>query len=100
MYESPEVVGNLLPKIAEKCGLSTETVVVAGGSDNACAAIGTGIVREGQAFTTIGTSSIVYTHLKNIRKFLKVHFICVAVQCLGVGIQWEVLSRQVFRLNG
>ena len=53
VYESPEVVGNLLPKIAEKCGLSTETVVVAGGSDNACAAIGTGIVREGQAFTTI-----------------------------------------------
>ena len=100
VYESPEVVGNLLPKIAEKCGLSTETVVVAGGSDNACAAIGTGIVREGQAFTTIGTSSIVYTHLKNIRKFLKVHFICAAVQCLGAGIQWEVLSRQVFRLNG
>ena len=57
VYESPEVVGNLLPKIAEKCGLSTETVVVAGGSDNACAAIGTGIVREGQAFTTIGTST-------------------------------------------
>ena len=43
VYESPEVVGNLLPKIAEKCGLSTETVVVAGGSDNACAAIGTGM---------------------------------------------------------
>ena len=24
VYESPEVVGNLLPKIAEKCGLSTK----------------------------------------------------------------------------
>ena len=31
VYESPEVVGNLLPKIAEKCGLSTEQLMVAGG---------------------------------------------------------------------
>lgn len=100
VYESPEVVGNLLPKIAEKCGLSTETVVVAGGSDNACAAIGTGIVREGQAFTTIGTSSIVYTHLKKYQEIPEgaLHLCCCAVpgcwhtmggpQSAGLSIEW------------
>lgn len=62
IYESQEVTGYLLPEIAEECGLSTKTAVAAGGSDNACAAVGTGVVNEGQAFVTLGTSAVVYSH--------------------------------------
>ena len=62
VYESQEVTGTLLPEIAQFCGLSPNTVVVAGGSDNACAAIGSGVVNQGQAFVTLGTSAVVYSH--------------------------------------
>jgi len=61
MYESQEITGYLLPEIAAECGLSEKTAVVAGGSDNACAAIGTGAVEEGKAFVTLGTSAVVFT---------------------------------------
>ena len=62
VYESPEVTGTILPEIAEKTGLSTSTVVVGGAGDNAAAAVGTGVVEDGKAFTTIGTSGVVYAH--------------------------------------
>ncbi len=41
-------------------GLRKARCVVGGAGDNAAAAVGTGIVREGKAFTTIGTSGVVY----------------------------------------
>ncbi len=100
LYESQEVVGNLLPEIAKECGLSEETVVVAGASDNAAAAIGTGIVREGQAFTSIGTSAIVYTHIENYVEIPEggLHLCCCAVpgcwhtmggpQSAGLSMEW------------
>lgn len=100
VYESPEVTGHLLPEIAEKLGLTTDTVVVAGGSDNACAALGTGVVHEGQAFTTIGTSAVVYTHLEHYTTVPGggLHMCCCAVpgcwhtmggpQSAGLSVEW------------
>lgn len=100
LRESQEVVGTLLPEVAEYCGLSENTIVVAGGSDNACAAVGTGIVREGQAFTSIGTSAIVYTHLDTFRQVPGggLHLCCCAVpgcwhtmggpQSAGLSVEW------------
>ena len=64
VYESPEVTGTILPEIAAKTGLSTSTVVVGGAGDNAAAAVGTGVVEDGKAFTTIGTSGVVFAHSK------------------------------------
>ena len=66
VYESPEVTGTILPEIAEKTGLSTSTVVVGGAGDNAAAAVGTGVVEDGKAFTTIGTSGVVFAHSSKI----------------------------------
>ncbi len=80
VYESPEVTGTILPEIAEKTGLSTSTVVVGGAGDNA-AAVGTGVVEDGKAFTTIGTSGVVFAHSSDIKIDSKgrVHTFCCAV---------------------
>lgn len=81
VYESPEVTGTILPEIAEKTGLSTETAVVGGAGDNAAAAVGTGVVTQGKAFTTIGTSGVVFAHTDEvlIDPMGRVHTFCCAV---------------------
>ena len=100
LYESQEVTGYLLPEIAEECGLSTKTAVVAGGSDNACAAVGTGVVNEGQAFVTLGTSAVVYSHFDHYIRVPEggLHVCCCAVpgcwhsmggpMSAGLSIEW------------
>ncbi|WP_128330798.1 xylulokinase [Apibacter sp. HY039] len=81
VYESQEITGYLLPEIADKCGLTVNCAVVAGGSDNACAGIGTGVVRQGQAFTSIGTSAVLYSHLDEYTEIPSggLHLCCSAV---------------------
>ncbi len=54
---STDVVGTVLPEIAEQLGLSVETKVVAGGVDNTCMAIGAGANEDGESYTSLGTSS-------------------------------------------
>ena len=100
VYESIEVTGMILPQIAQKTGLSVNTVVVGGAGDNAAAAVGTGIVKEGRAFTTIGTSGVVYAHSDKvvIDKNGRVHTFCCAVpgawhvmgvtQGAGLSLKW------------
>lgn len=100
VYESCQVTGTLLPKIAEQTGLSTETKVVGGAGDNAAAAVGTGIVRDGTAFTTIGTSGVVFAHTSKVSIDPKgrVHTCCCAVpgawhimgvtQGAGLSLKW------------
>ena len=44
---------------AKLTGLAAGTPVVGGAGDNAAAAVGTGVVEDGKAFTTIGTSGVV-----------------------------------------
>ena len=100
VYESPEVTGKILPEIAEKTGLSTSTVVVGGAGDNAAAAVGTGVVEDGKAFATIGTSGVVFAHSSNISIDPKgrVHTFCCAVpgawhvmgvtQAAGYSLAW------------
>ncbi len=100
VYESPEVTGTILPQIAKKTGLSEKTVVVGGAGDNAAAAVGTGIVQDGRAFTTIGTSGVVYAHSSKITIDPKgrVHTFCCAVpgcwhvmgvtQGAGLSLKW------------
>ncbi len=104
VYESPEVTGTILPEIAALTGLSEKTVVVGGAGDNAAAAVGTGVVADGKAFTTIGTSGVVFAHSKNVTIDPKgrVHTFCCAVpgcwHVMGV-TQGAGLSLQWFRNN-
>lgn len=59
---STEQAGNVTAKAAQETGLKAGMPVAGGGGDNMCAAVGTGVVKPGSAFTTIGTSGVVYMH--------------------------------------
>ena len=59
LVESHAPVGELLPEMAAAAGLSPRTKVFAGGADNACGAIGAGILAEGDTMCSIGTSGVV-----------------------------------------
>lgn len=81
VYESPEVTGHISEEAAKLTGLSGTTLVVGGAGDNAAAAVGTGTVRDGRAFTTIGTSGVVFAHSSRLAIDPKgrVHTFCCAV---------------------
>ena len=104
VYESPEVTGQLTAAAAARCGLKAGTPVVGGAGDNAAAAVGTGVVRDGRAFTTIGTSGVVFAHTSGITIDPKgrVHTFCCAVpgawHVMGV-TQGAGLSLKWFRDN-
>lgn len=66
VYEGPEVTGKLLPKVATALGLPDGLPVVAGGGDNAAAAIGTGVVQAGVVSSSLGTSGVLFAHAENI----------------------------------
>ncbi|MCC6614280.1 MAG: xylulokinase [Anaerolineae bacterium] len=57
IHLSTDVVGEVLPSIADEVGVAAGTPVVIGGGDGACAAAGAGVVREGAAYNYIGSSS-------------------------------------------
>ena len=81
MYESPEITGRVTARAAEETGLKAGTIVVGGAGDNAAAAIGTGVVRAGNAFTTLGTSGVVFAVSDSVSIDPKgrVHTFCAAV---------------------
>ncbi len=104
VYESPEVTGSITEEAAKLTGLKAGTPVVGGAGDNAAAAVGTGVVRDGKAFTTIGTSGVVFAHTDHISIDPKgrVHTFCCAVpgawHVMGV-TQGAGLSLKWFRDN-
>ena len=87
VYESCEVTGHVSAKAAELTGLSEKTLVVGGAGDNA-------------AFTTIGTSGVVFAHTDKLAIDPKgrVHTFCCAVpgawhvmgvtQAAGLSLKW------------
>lgn len=94
---------DMLPKVYESTeitGYCKGVSVAAGGGDNACAAVGCGIVRSGKAFTTIGTSGVVYVHTDKPMTDPdgRIHTFCAAVpgkwhvmgvtQAAGLSLKW------------
>ena len=104
VYESFEITGRLTKQMAELTGLCEGTPVVGGAGDNAAAAVGTGVVEDGKAFTTIGTSGVVFAHTSSMMydKLGRVHTCCAAVpgcwHVMGV-TQGAGLSLKWFRDN-
>lgn len=58
LVQSIDYIGTVKKELAEELGLRNEVKVIAGGADNACAAIGAGIVHENTAMSSIGTSGV------------------------------------------
>jgi xylulokinase len=62
VYEGPQVTGRLRPDVAAALGLPVGVPVVAGGGDNAAAAVGAGVVRAGVISSSVGTSGVIFAH--------------------------------------
>lgn len=100
VYESPEITGRVTDEAASATGLPVGAVVAGGAGDNAAAAIGTGVCSAGKAFTTIGTSGVVFapTDSPIIDPQGRVHTFCAAVpgtwhlmgvtQAAGLSLNW------------
>lgn len=104
VYESAEITGTVTEEAAKLTGLKAGTPIAGGAGDNAAAAVGTGVVRDGTAFTTIGTSGVAYAHTDHlmIDPRGRVHTFCSAVpgawHVMGV-TQGAGLSLRWFRDN-
>jgi xylulokinase len=81
VFEGSQVTGTLRSEVAEALGLPAGIPVVAGGGDNAAAAIGTGIVRKGLVSSSIGTSGVIFAHSDeiNLDPAGRLHTFCHAV---------------------
>ena len=100
MHESQDVTGVTSAFCAELTGLAAGIPVVGGAGDNPAAAVGTGVVAHGRAFTTIGSSAVVYAVSDEVRIDLagRVHALCASVpgkwtvmsctQGAGLSLQW------------
>jgi xylulokinase len=62
VHEGPEVTATVRDAVADELGLPRDLPVAAGGGDNAAAAVGVGVVREGAVSTSIGTSGVLFAH--------------------------------------
>ncbi|MFW6022548.1 MAG: xylulokinase [Bacillota bacterium] len=59
LVDSITITGKITGDVADQTGLEKGTPVVAGGADNSCGAIGSGIIKEGRVMVSIGTSGVV-----------------------------------------
>ncbi|NLK28049.1 MAG: xylulokinase [Clostridiales bacterium] len=65
IHESSQVVGSLTKEAARELGLSEKIKVIAGGGDQAVAAVGTGTVGAGMCNVSLGTSGVVFVASQN-----------------------------------
>ena len=80
-YEGPEVTGTITEETAAATGLRTGTPVVAGGGDQAAAAVGVGSVEPGVSSLSLGTSGVVFTTTEGptVEPEGRLHAFCHAV---------------------
>jgi len=59
LFEGSEATGTLLPKVANDWGMFI-VPIAAGGGDNAAGAVGSGTIKPGEGFISLGTSGVVF----------------------------------------
>jgi len=81
VHEGPDLTGHITPAAASATGLPAGLTVAAGAGDNAAAAVGNGIVREGLVSSSIGTSGVVFADsaTRRIDPMGRLHAFCHAV---------------------
>ena len=79
--EGPELSGRISKAAAAETGLPAGLLVAAGAGDNAAAAVGNGVVRDGLISCSIGTSGVVFAHTDRpkIEPRGRLHAFCHAV---------------------
>ena len=100
MYESQDLTGRVHKAASAETGLHAGTPVAGGAGDNPAAAIGAGVIKEGVAFTTIGSSAVVYSVSDKVTIDMegRVHTLCASApgkwtvmsctQGAGLSLQW------------
>jgi xylulokinase len=66
LAEGTGITGTLRPTVAELWGMA-HVPVAAGGSDNAAGAVGVGVVRDGDALLSLGTSGVIFVATQEFR---------------------------------
>lgn len=66
LHEGPEVTGTLRPALAARWGTAV-VPVVAGAGDNAAGAVGVGVVNDGDALLSLGTSGVIFVAADRFR---------------------------------
>jgi xylulokinase len=66
LYEGSAVTGTLGPDVAARWGME-RVPLVAGGGDNAAGAAGVGVIAEGDAFLSLGTSGVIFVATSEFR---------------------------------
>ncbi len=102
ILRSVDVAGGVTKEAAELTGLLEGTPVVCGGGDGCCAAVGTGVVKEGIANCCLGTSSWISLATKapvcdkDMAVFNFAHIVpgyimpCGTMQTGGGSVSWAV----------
>lgn len=80
LYEGPETTGRLRAKLADEWGMNLADVV-AGGGDNAAGAAGVGVIDDGEALLSLGTSGVIFVAGNEFRpqQARAVHAFCHAL---------------------
>ena len=60
LVEGSQASGQLRPELAGRWGFAKSPIVGGGAGDNAASAIGMGVVNQGQAFLSLGTSGVIF----------------------------------------
>ncbi len=107
IIQSAEISGTITKEVAEITGLKEGTPVVGGGADNACGAVGSGVVTPGRGMVSLGTSGVLLAHLAepNLVSGGTVHMFnsCVPNEfymmgvMLSAGLSFSWLRRQLGR---
>jgi len=66
LHEGSDITGTLLPEVASRWGMAP-VPVVAGGGDNAAGAAGVGVVADGDALLSLGTSGVIFVATREFR---------------------------------
>ena len=59
LIKSQKFVGYINTSIADELGMGDDVAVFAGGGDNACGALGAGVINDGDTLCSIGTSGVI-----------------------------------------
>lgn len=97
---STHILGTVLPEVAEIMGLSTDTLVVCGGVDNSCMALGAKNIHSGRVYTSLGSSAWIAVSSdqpvldKKYKPYVFAHVIpkmftsAVSIFSAGTSFQW------------
>ncbi|MCS7175025.1 xylulokinase [Pseudothermotoga sp.] len=99
LSRSDQIVGKVKKNLAGELGLKGEVFVVAGGADNACAALGIGVIEPGDVMVSLGTSGTVVAPVVNGSSDPKgrVHFFAHTV--FGVKYHMGVMLTATYSLE-